>query len=75
MTYTKEIDKIWLEACILTVLLEGFEIHKGNGSMIAKFNNEDKFLVVIESSKTTTSFCEEYNNSQQAIKEFLKPNE
>jgi hypothetical protein len=71
----EELKRILLEQGIKQVIDQGFEVHESNGSMIAKFNNEDKFLVVIESSKTTTSFCEDYNNSEQAIKEFLKPNE
>jgi hypothetical protein len=68
----EELKRILLEQGIKQVIDQGFEIHKSNGSMITKFNNKDKFLVVIESRKTTSSFCQEYNNSEEAIKEFLK---
>jgi hypothetical protein len=58
-----------LEDSIKDVIEEGFEILKGKGGCLFKYRN--KYVV----EKSTTWTCEEYDSFEDAVQEFLKPND
>jgi hypothetical protein len=64
----EELKRILLEQGIKQVIDQGFEVHESNGSMIAKFNNEDKYLV----GDDLNNSYREYDNFDEAVKEFLE---